>query len=133
MVRPCFLVIDREHPGSISTRKLVIETAKFNVITAYSAAEALATLAKFPNITAIVLDSSIGDMSCSDLAAQIKERDDKLPLIVICPPNGQDCPEADYVLENFNPVQLLTLLQGLVPKDAAAIEQRNEDLARNGA
>ena len=66
MVRPCFLVIDREHPGSISTRKLVIETAKFNVITAYSAAEALETLALFPNITAIVLDASIGDMSCSE-------------------------------------------------------------------
>lgn len=27
MVRPCFLVIDREYSGSISTRKLVIETA----------------------------------------------------------------------------------------------------------
>lgn len=36
MIRPCFLVIDREFPGSISTRKLVLETAKFNVLTAYS-------------------------------------------------------------------------------------------------
>ena len=26
MVRPCFLVVDREFPGSISTRKLVLET-----------------------------------------------------------------------------------------------------------
>jgi hypothetical protein len=34
MDRPCFLVVDREYPGSISTRKLVIETGKFNVITA---------------------------------------------------------------------------------------------------
>ena len=28
MLRPCFLVLDREFPGSLSTRKLVIETAK---------------------------------------------------------------------------------------------------------
>jgi hypothetical protein len=34
MDRPCFLVVDQEYPGSISTRKLVIETGKFNVITA---------------------------------------------------------------------------------------------------
>jgi hypothetical protein len=39
MIRPCFLVVDQEHSGSISTRKLVIETAKFNVLTAYSGAE----------------------------------------------------------------------------------------------
>ena len=41
MIRPCFLVVDREFPGSVSTRKLVIETAKFNVLTAYSGREAL--------------------------------------------------------------------------------------------
>ena len=40
-VRPCFIVVDPEHSDSISTRKLVIESAKLNVITAYSAAEAL--------------------------------------------------------------------------------------------
>ncbi len=49
MVRPCFLVIDREFPGSISTRKLVIETAKFNVVTAYTAqTEAVRGLKRTP-------------------------------------------------------------------------------------
>ena len=59
MVRPCFLVIDREFPGSISTRKLVIETAKFNVLTAYSGLEALDTLQQFPAIHGVVLDAEI--------------------------------------------------------------------------
>ena len=59
MIRPCFLVVDQEHSGSISTRKLVIETAKFNVITAYTGAEAIQTLNKFPAIDAVVLDASI--------------------------------------------------------------------------
>jgi hypothetical protein len=37
MERPCFLVVYNDFSHSISTRKLVIESAKFNVITAYSA------------------------------------------------------------------------------------------------
>ena len=39
--------MDAEFPGSISSRKLVIETAKFNVITAYSGTEAIETLERF--------------------------------------------------------------------------------------
>ncbi len=34
MVRPCFLAVDREYALSLSARKLIIETAKLNVITA---------------------------------------------------------------------------------------------------
>ena len=52
MIRPCFLVIDKQYPGSISARKLVIETAMLNVITAYSAEEAVATLPASPPSTA---------------------------------------------------------------------------------
>ena len=52
VIRPCFLVIDHEFPDSISTRKLVLETAKYNVITAYSGNEAVETLKLFPNVTA---------------------------------------------------------------------------------
>lgn len=62
MTRPCFLVVDREHSGSISTRKLVIETAKFNVITAYSSDEAIDTLRRFPAVSGIVLDAGMKDM-----------------------------------------------------------------------
>jgi len=60
VVRPCFLVIDREFPGSISTRKLVLETAKFNVITSYSAQEAVETLKKFPALQGVVGFGSLG-------------------------------------------------------------------------
>ena len=68
MIRPCFLVIDREFPGSISTRKLVIETAKFNVITAYSGKEAIETFARFPAVSGVVLDGGLEDMACDDVA-----------------------------------------------------------------
>jgi hypothetical protein len=42
-----FHVIDHEFPDSISTRKLVLETAKYNVITAYSGREAVETFRLF--------------------------------------------------------------------------------------
>ena len=67
VVRPCFLVIDREFPGSISTRKLVIETAKFNVLTAYSAQEAIETLKTFSAVQGVVLDSEVAGMPCERL------------------------------------------------------------------
>jgi DNA-binding NtrC family response regulator len=130
MVRPCFLVIDREYSGSISTRKLVIETAKFNVITAYSATEALDTLTVFPATTGVVLDAGISDMKCCDLVAKIKQQDPKLPVIVISAPGTHECPQADHQLESFEPGRLLALLQSLVPDATAAIEKRNEQLTQ---
>jgi len=131
MIRPCFLVIDREYSGSISTRKLVIETAKFNVITSYSGAEAIDTLRTFPNLHGVVLDAGIRDMTCCDLVAQIKQNDAKLPVVVISAPGTHECPQADHLLESFEPAKLLVLLQSLVPAETAAIEKRNEELTGN--
>jgi len=128
MVRPCFLVIDREYSASISTRKLVIETAKFNVITAYSAAEALETFAQFPAISGVVMDAGVRDMSCCDLTDAIKKAAPNVPVVVISSPGTHDCPQADHLLESFEPAKLLRLLQSLVPEETAAIEKRNEQL-----
>jgi DNA-binding NtrC family response regulator len=131
MVRPCFLVIDREYSASISTRKLVIETAKLNVITAYSAQEALETYEKFPAIAGVVLDAGIRDMACCDLTAKLKAANPGLPVVVISSPNTHECEGADHILESFEPNRLLELLKTLVPEATAAIEKRNETLARD--
>ena len=56
-LRPCFLVIDSEHASSISTRKLVLETAKYNVINAYSCEEADAMIQRFPHVSAVVINA----------------------------------------------------------------------------
>lgn len=67
MVRPCFIVVDPEHSGSISTRKLVIESAKLNVITAYSGAEAIETLERFPTVDGVVCNAEVRDMSIAEV------------------------------------------------------------------
>jgi FixJ family two-component response regulator len=130
-VRPCFLVIDREHPGAISTRKLVIETAKFNVLTSYSSAEAIATLKKFPGVEGAVVDAGMDDMHCSDLVRGLREIRPDLPIIAICPPGASNCEGITQQLESFDPRRLLAILEKLVPEAADAIEKHEEDLARN--
>jgi CheY-like chemotaxis protein len=128
MVRPCFLVIDREYASSISTRKLVIETAKLNVITAYSSAEAIETLKRFPAVDGIVMDASLPDMPCADLARALKQIQPRLVIIAISGPKRDHCEGADHHLDTFEPARLLELLKQLEPDKAAEIEARNEKL-----
>jgi DNA-binding NtrC family response regulator len=130
MIRPCFLVIDREFPGSISTRKLVIETAKFNVLTAYSGVEAREMFDRFPAVTGVVMDAGLEDVPCNDIVKELKVKQPKLPVILIGAPGSLDCPDADFWLESFQPAKLLEILRGLVPEENRIIEKRNEELSR---
>jgi CheY-like chemotaxis protein len=128
MVRPCFLVIDREYASSISTRKLVIETAKLNVITAYSSTEAIETLKRFPAVNGVVMDASLPDMPCADLTRALKAIQPKLVIIAISGPRRDHCEGADHHLDTFEPARLLELIKQLEPEKAAEIEARNEKL-----
>lgn len=129
--RPCFLVVDREYSSSISTRKLVIETAKFNVLTAYSAHEAVELLQRFPAVDGIVVDSDTHEMRCAEFIRKVKKVAPAVPVIDVCTPLIGICPDADYHLETYNPAKLLELLESLRPEAAAAIEKRDEQLKAN--
>ena len=131
MIRPCYLVIDRETSSGISTRKLVIETAKFNVITAYSSKEAIETLRKFPTLDGVVMDAGMEDMPADSLIAALKDLQPKIPIILVCTPRHALCKQADHILESFDPRLLLALLEKLQPEATAEIEKRNEDLEEN--
>jgi len=128
MIRPCYLVIDRETSSGISTRKLIIETAKFNVITAYSSREAIQTLAKFPGLDGVVLDAGMEDMPTEELIAALKQLQPKITVILVCTPRYVPSKDADHTVESFDPRKLLALLEKLQPEAIAAIEKRNEDL-----
>ena len=128
MVRPCFIVIDREYASSISTRKLVIETAKLNVITAYSCEEALQTLKRFPAVDGVVMDANLPDVLCADVVRDLKAIQPKIIIICISGPGRGFCEGADHHLETFEPARLLELLKKIEPEKSAAIEARNEEL-----
>jgi response regulator RpfG family c-di-GMP phosphodiesterase len=129
MIRPCFLVVDQEHSGSISTRNLVIETAKFNVITAYTGAEAIHTLNKFPAIDAVVLDASIRDLPCSDVVKQLKQIQPLMAIIVVGTLGHDFCTGADQYLETFDPAKLLKVLQKLDPEKTAMVLEQEKRLS----
>lgn len=130
MTRPCFLVVDREFAGSISTRKLVIETAKFNVITAYSGVEAVETLRRYPRLDGVVIDAGMNDMPCADLVKQLKALALAVPLIAVGTPREGFCDGVDHQLESFSPAKLLELLQTLVPEQTKQIGQHDEELSK---
>jgi DNA-binding NtrC family response regulator len=127
--RPCFLVIDREFAGSISTRKLLIETAKFNVITAYSGREAIETVERFPAVNGVVLDASLGDMECDELIKELKRIAPGMPTISI-EGGSMTCEIADYNVPSFDPAKLLEVLRGLQPAESDVIDRRDEALNR---
>ena len=129
MIRPCFLVIDRQYMGNISTRKLVIETAKLNVLTAYSGAEAIETLKRFPNLDGVVTDTGIDDMPFDDLVRSLKAIRPDIPIVAISTPSSGYSRLADYHLESFEPARLLELLKKLEPERSLAIEETEERLA----
>lgn len=128
MTRPCFLVIDREHSGSISTRKLVIESAKFNVITAYSGTEALETFERFPNVDGLVLNAAIHDVPCETIVSKVRSRNPQVPVIVIQGPSPLPCPGASHYLDSFDPASLLELLHKLFPRESAAVKRQDDVL-----
>lgn len=130
MNRPCFLVIDREYSGSISTRKLVIETAKFNVLTAYSTEEGIESLSRFPRVDGIVMDAEMPELPCAEIIRRLKQIAPSVPVIIVHRPLSEGCEGADYQLDTFDPRQLLSLLEELRPAQSEAVEERNEDLKR---
>ena len=115
VIRPCFLVIDHEFPDSISTRKLVLETAKYNVLTAYSGAEAVETLKLYPNVSGIVMNEAVTGMDCASLVKELRAIRSDVLLIVTSSRGVTDCVMADHQLDNFDPASLLKLLRQLVP------------------
>jgi CheY-like chemotaxis protein len=48
-----FLIIESERTDGPSTRKLLLESAKHNVVTAYSGKESVEMYKRFPNVDAI--------------------------------------------------------------------------------
>jgi DNA-binding NtrC family response regulator len=127
MVRPCFIVVDPEHSASISTRKLVIESAKLNVITAYSGAEAIETLRKFPGVDGVVCNHEVRDIPLHKLIAAIKECNPDVPVVMVGP-GIDEHPQPDHQVESFDPQRLLDVLQGLMPHKTAAIVENDQNL-----
>lgn len=129
-MRPCFLVLDPEYPGSISIRKLVIETEKINVLTAYSAADAIETFTRFPAANGIVMNASVNDPPCTELIKRLRAIRNDVSIILISPSGLESCEGENYRISSFDPKALLDMIQKICAPEVDQIIQHDEDLAR---
>ncbi len=113
MPRPTILVAEPEPSQALSVRKLVLETAKFNVLTAHSTREALDLFHLFPNVNLAVLVPS-NNVDCNIVASAVKKATTKVPVVFLHSAIGAVCKEADHSLQAGEPEELLELIRSLL-------------------
>jgi len=130
-MRPCFIILDYDCPGNISARKLVIETAKLNVITAYSSHEVIETLARFPDVNGVVINAQRGGsrMTCAEIITKLREVRSDVPIITITATGNDPCGGEDFHVSSYDPRRLLSVLERVVPESTREIE-RNEEIGQ---
>jgi DNA-binding response OmpR family regulator len=122
-MRPTLIVAEPEPHEALSVRKLLLETAKFNVLTAHSTDEAIEVVQSFPNVSAIVAVDD-NNIDCEIVTATAKERSAQLPVIALSARSGYRCVGADHHVSSHEPEQLLKIVRGLLgdPRAAETVE-----------
>jgi hypothetical protein len=110
-VRPTIVVLDVAAEDTLSNRKLVLEIAKFNVLTAFTVQELLATAQKF-DADAFVIDTLLPDPDLKDIGTTLKERFPRKPVVAV----GADGSEikADRFVEVGRPEELCVVMTELL-------------------
>ena len=121
-------MVEPEAPQALSSRKLVLETAKYNVITAYSGNEGLELLEQFPAVTAVIVHGEVRDIECETLVERMKKRLKRdIPFIVLTPRTSLACGGGDHYASSHEPTELLGLLREHFG-DARPLSERKSEL-----
>ena len=105
-IRPILIVIDPPDAQHISHRKLALELEKFNVLTAFTAGEVLAT-AQRVDVDGFVLDCDPGVAGSNQLCDLLKQRYPKIPIFATVGDKARGPKTADYLIEGNDPRTLL--------------------------
>lgn len=103
------LMMEEEQPEGLSSRKLVVETVKHNVLTAYTLKDGLDLLHRFPNVDIIMVHSRLLEEK-PDLLAEVRTVCPDKPIILATPFASETLPEANYVVDSHRPHDLVKLL-----------------------
>ena len=112
--RLTFLIVEAEPEEGLSTRKLLIETAKHNVLTAYNGEEGKLTLDRFPRVDAIVFDMGVDDVPCEEFVHHMRQSQGKYHFIALCKSDSDEARArkcADEVVSANDPAGLLSMLE----------------------
>lgn len=98
-VRPVLVILDSPIAGRISERKIALENAYFNVLTALNMDEAYATAEKF-DVDGFVFDCGRADEISLEMCESLKDRFPKKPLFVLAPASSikGKSPRADQLI-----------------------------------
>ena len=102
------LMIEHEQPEGLSARKLVVESAKHNVLTAYHPEEGMRLLRRFPNVDAVLVHGLLKE--CDALIGRVAAFNPDIPIIVAAPVATHAYPGAHFVVPSHEPAKLLELL-----------------------
>ena len=110
-VRPTIVVLDVPTEDTLSNRKLVLEIAKFNVLTAFTVAELLATAQRY-DADAFVIDTLLPDPGVKEVGDILKERFPRKPVVAV----GADGAEikADRFVDTNRPEELCQVMRELL-------------------
>jgi CheY-like chemotaxis protein len=109
-VRLIVLMVEVEQPEGISARKLILETARHNVITAYSGKAAVVLLRRFPSVDLAIVHTELESTSFTETVRQLKITRPDLPIVAITPVVDRQLQGVDYVVSSHDPQVLLQLL-----------------------
>ncbi len=101
------LMIEHEQPEGLSARKLVVESAKHNVLTAYNVEDGVKLLERFPKVDAVLVHGLLQNRD--DLIGEVRKRRPEMPVIVASPVE-RDYPGANFTIPSHEPSKLLDLL-----------------------
>jgi hypothetical protein len=111
MSRPTLLIAEPDPAEALSTRKLVIETGKFNVLTAHSSDEAVEIQELTPSLSALVI---LADLPGAERAIKtIKRNRPDIVVILLSPNLTEKFDGVDHHLSSHDPEALLDLCREL--------------------
>ncbi len=112
VVRPSFIVAEPEPEQALSSRKLLLETFKFNVLTAHSVRETLEMVELFPSCDALIVHCGLPQFDGGEAIKTVRKVSPKMPIIALTP-TEREFKWADHVVHSHHPQELLDLVQRL--------------------
>lgn len=103
------LMIEEEQPEGLSARKLVVETVKHNVLTAYNAQDGIDLLRRFPAVDAVLVHAAQIERH-PNLLAEVKALAPRMPIILASPFAQHGSSDANFVVDSHKPQALLAVL-----------------------
>ena len=110
MARPSFIVAEPEPEQALSARKLLLETFKFNVITAHSVEETLELVQRFANSDALIVHCGLPEFDGAEAIKAVKTCAPKMRIIALTP-TERELKWADDIVHSHHPQELLELVQ----------------------